>query len=172
MVVHEHANRRHVLRKRNQQRSAAPTRNSTISTCKQHRRAGSEHNRDNHGMPESASQILPRSNESSMGTKPDRAYKKNDPNEYPDIYNFLKTSTPPMTHLLDAFIEFGCVNADFLLAMSSWTFEEIRRILDRLSLGPNGRQLTEMEIFILQNHFKEHFTRLGKRWNPMRESDL
>ena len=46
------------------------------------------------------------------------------------------------------------------------------RILDRLSLGPNGRQLTEMEIFILQNHFKEHFTRPGKRWNPMRESDL
>jgi hypothetical protein len=103
-------------------------------------------------MPESAS--LPRSNESS---KPDITYTIHDPNQYRDIHSFLESSTPPMTHLMDAFINFGCINADFLLAVSTWSFERIRDVLDQLSLGPDGRQITEMEKFILENHFKEYF---------------
>jgi len=126
-------------------------------------RAGSE--RDKHGMPESASQTLPRSNESSMGVKPDLTYTKHDPNQYRDIHNFLKSSMPPMTHLMDAFIDFGCINVDFLRAVSSWSFEAIRGVLDQL--GSNGKQLTEMEKFILQNHFKEYFTQLEKRRDSM-----
>ena len=66
-----------------------------------------------------------------------------------------------MTHLMDAFIDFGCINADFLLTISSWSSEKIRDVLDQLSLGP-GRQITEMDKFILEHHFKEYFTKLGK----------
>ena len=62
-----------------------------------------------------------------------------------------------MTHLMDAFINFGCVNAEFLLAISSWPIEKIQGVLDQLSL-PDGKELTEMEKFILQDHFKEYFS--------------
>jgi hypothetical protein len=113
-------------------------------------------------MPESASSHS-RSNESS---KHEITSTINDPNQYRDIHNFLGTSTPPMTHLMDAFINFGCINADFLLAISSWSSERIREVLDQLSLGPNDRQITEMDKFILENHFKEYFTQhIGKRGN-------
>ena len=132
-------------------------------------RAGSE--RENPEIPKSASQTLPRSNESSMSTKSEITYKKHDPNQYHDINKFLETTMPPMTYLLDAFIDFGCVNADFLRAISSWSFEAIRGVLDGLSLGPDGRRLTEMEIFILQNHFKEYFTQFEKGGNTMHKSD-
>jgi hypothetical protein len=116
-------------------------------------RVGFEQN--DHGMPESASSL--------SRSKPDITY---DPNQYRDIHSFLGTSTPPMTHLMDAFINFGCINADFLLAISSWSSERIREVLDQLSLGPDDRQITEMDKFILENHFKEYFTQqIGKRGN-------
>ena len=70
-----------------------------------------------------------------------------------------------MTHLMDSFIDFGCINAEFLLTISSWSFEMIREVLDQLSLEPNGRQITEMEKFILENHFKEYYTQVGRRGN-------
>jgi hypothetical protein len=110
-------------------------------------------------MPEFASQILPRSNKSSMNIKPDMTYKIHNPNEYHDIHSFLEASMPPMTHLFDAFINFGCINTDFLLAVSRWSSENIRDFLDQLSLGPNGRQITEMEKFVLQNHFEDYSRR-------------
>jgi hypothetical protein len=65
-----------------------------------------------------------------------------------------------MTHLKDAFIDFGCVNVDYLLAISVWPSERIFDFLDQLSLGPNGARLTEMEKHILQFHFKKYFTEL------------
>ena len=71
---------------------------------------------------------------------------------------------------MDAFIDFGCVNAEFLLAISSWPIETIQGVLDRLSL-PDGKELTEMEIFILKDHFKEYFSQLEKKGNSMNESD-
>ena len=131
-------------------------------------RAGSE--RDNPGVPKSASQTFPRSNESSTGTKSEITHKKHDPNQYKEINDFLKITIPPMTHLLDAFIDFGCVNAEYLRAVSSWSFEGIRGVLDGLSLG-SDRSLTEMEKFILQNHFMEYFTQLKKGGNTINKSD-
>jgi hypothetical protein len=99
--------------------------------------------RDNHAMP--ASQTLRRSNESSMDIDFDVTCTLHDPTKYRDVYDFLETSKPPMTHLMDAFIDFGCINAEFLLAVSSWSFEGIRGALDQLSFRPDasgGRKLT------------------------------
>jgi hypothetical protein len=80
-----------------------------------------------------------------------------DPNQYQAIHKFLQASKPPMTHLMDVFIDFGCTNADFLIAVSSWSMERIRGLLDKLPPGPDGKKVTEMDKFILQNHLKEYF---------------
>jgi hypothetical protein len=114
---------------------------------------------NDHGMPEPASPPS-QSNETS---KPEITNTIHDPNRYRDIHSFLESSIPPMTHLMDAFIDFGCINADYLLAISSWSFESIRNALNQLSLG--GRQITEMEKFVLEYHFKEYFTQPGKGKN-------
>lgn len=108
--------------------------------------------------PKSASQILPRSNEPSINIDPDITCTTHDPNQYRDIHSFLETSLPPMTHLMDAFINFGCINAAFLHTISSWSTEKIRDVLNQLSLDPKGRKITEMDKFILENHFKEYFS--------------
>ena len=63
-----------------------------------------------------------------------------------------------MTHLMDAFIDFGCVNAAFLHTVSSWSIEKIRDVLNQITLGPTGKKITEMDKFILENHFKEYFS--------------
>lgn len=115
-------------------------------------------------MPESASSIS-RSNEFSSvsnitkttSTTRTIIHDDDDPNQYHDIHKFLGASIPPMIHLMDAFIDFGCINAAFLLAISSWSSEKIRDVLDRLSLAPHDKKVTEMEKFILENHFKEYF---------------
>jgi hypothetical protein len=172
-----HTTRRSVYRKCGPQKPVATTRSSAIITNNQTKDQQNEvvtTTKDlashNHvmpqsiplsqsrgikaGVPESASSIS-RSNESS---KPDTTPRSiHDPNQYRDIHSFLGASIPPMTHLMDAFIDFGCTNADFLLAISSWSSERTREALDQLSLGPNDRKFTEMEKFILENHFKEYF---------------
>jgi hypothetical protein len=104
-----------------------------------------------------------------MGRDPDIICTIHDPNQYRDIYNFLEASMPPMTHLMDAFIDFGCTNTDFLLTISSWSTEKIRDVLDQLS---PRKQITEMDKFILEYHFKEYFTQRGQGGNPILKSDL
>ena len=99
-----------------------------------------------------------RLNESSTKIDPDITCTTHDPNQYRDIRRFLESSLPPMTHLMDAFIDFGCVNAAFLHTVSSWSIEKIRDVLNQLTLGPTGKKITEMDKFILENHFKEYFS--------------
>jgi len=186
LILYEHSGRRHLLKKANRnenQQSGDVTQNFGPESNQQESKVGFEWKnnhrmpdqqveskvgfewKNNHRMPESASQILPRSNKSSMNIKPEITYKIHDPNEYHDIHNFLEASMPPMTHLFDAFINFGCINTDFLLAVSRWSSENIRDFLDQLSLGPNERQITEMEKFVLQNYFEDYSIQLGKRRN-------
>ena len=161
LVMRLHSNHRLALRLRKKKSGSAvvptPSRSSPIITRNPKR------DRSNYMMPESVSQTLPQSNKSSVDIKPDTTYKQHDPNQYPDIHSFLKASAPPMTHLMDAFINFGCTNADYLLAISSWSSEAIADLLNQLSLGPAGRQLTEMDKLILQDHFKEYFDKLAKK---------
>lgn len=89
-----------------------------------------------------------------MDIMPDATY---DPNQYRAVYDFLQASVPPMTHLMGAFIEFGCDNADFLQVMSKWPFERISNVLNEFSRGGDNGELTGMEKFVLQNHFKDYF---------------
>ena len=160
-VLHVHGTRRCKFKKK-VQHPAAPTRSSPIIKHDQKKNQQSEAVRAQNLALESASQTLPRSNKST----------KHDPNQYQDIRTFLENSMPPMTHLMDAFINFGCINGEFLLAISSWPLERIREVLDQLSLGPNDKPITEMDKYILENHFKEYFTQVGKRGNSMHKSDL
>ena len=138
---------KHQKHQNNQPPAAAPTRSSPIISRSRKENQQQRQVATQDLAPESASRALPRSNESTT----------HDPNQYRDIRKFLESTKPLMTHLMDAFIDFGCINTDFLLTISSWSSEKIRNFLDQLSLGP-GRQITEMDKFILENHFKEYFT--------------
>ena len=120
---------------------------------------------ENPGMSQSvsSSSTFSQSNEPLKDTTPEvtpspSSSTKYHPIQYRAIYEFLEASMPPMTHLMDSFIDFGCTNTDFLRAISSWSFEMIRDVLDRLPPGHDGRKLTEMEKLVLQTHFKDHFT--------------
>jgi len=93
-----------------------------------------------------------------MDTKPDSTPNLSPPSQqYGAVLDFLNASKPPMAHLMDAFVDYGCINAEFLLAISSWSVERIRCVLDQLTPGRDGKKITEMEKFILQEHFKEYF---------------
>lgn len=168
LVLHLHANRRSKFKKRDEENPAAPTRRSPIITHKQKENQQSVVATQDLAC-ESASHTLPRLKEFPMDIDPDVTCTIHDPKRYRDIHNFLEASMPPMTHLMDAFIDFGCINADFLLTISSWSIEKIRDVLDQLSPGSNGKQITEMDKFILEYHFKEYFTQKGRRGN---KSDL
>lgn len=119
---------------------------------------------NNPGISRSVSQTLPWSNKCAItDARPEVTpsnYTVYDPKQYHAIHGFLQASMPPTTHLMDAFINFGCINADFLLAISSWPSEKIRGVLDQLPPGPDGKQITEMDKFILQYHFKEYYAQL------------
>lgn len=101
----------------------------------------------------------------TLNIDPDVTCTMHDPNQYRDIHTFLETSMPSMTQLMDAFIDFGCINAEFLLTILSWSIERIRDALDQLSLGPNDKRITEMDKFNLENHFKEYFIQCGMGGN-------
>lgn len=102
-----------------------------------------------HGMPQPAFQ-------GSSRPLPPISRVTYNPDQYHAVYDFLQTSMPPTTHLMDAFIDFGCDSGDFLRAMSKWPSERITYVLDHLSPGGDGR-LTGLEKLILQNHFKDYF---------------
>jgi hypothetical protein len=60
--------------------------------------------------------------------------------QYGAVLDFLNASKPPMSHLMDAFVDFGCINAEFLLVISSLSMERIRYILDQLTPGCDGKK--------------------------------
>lgn len=71
------------------------------------------------------------------------------------IRDFLQASRPPMTHFMDAFIDFGCTNAEYLQVISSWPSEAVKHMLDKLPPTRDGRKMSEMDKIVLQNHFKD-----------------
>ena len=73
------------------------------------------------------------------------------------VHKFLEAAIPSMTHLLDQFIDFGCLSEDFLYAVSMWPLEKIRAFLKSLPPGPGGSGLTEMEVDILTYHLESYF---------------
>ncbi|KAF8808853.1 hypothetical protein BYT27DRAFT_7188336 [Phlegmacium glaucopus] len=171
LVFHVHGMRRY-LSKQNQPNASVPCKRITRSKRKnQQRQVGTPELFSNSIQVkelESGSKHedlvedlgLSQSNKCLIDTMPEvtstpSSSTKYHPLQYPAIYDFLEASVPPMTHLMDSFIDFGCINADFLRAISSWSCEGIRQVLDQLP-GRDGRNLTEMEKLVLQNHFKEY----------------
>jgi len=73
-----------------------------------------------------------------------------------EVESFLQACTPPMGHLLQRLLSYGCRNRQFLLAASHWPKEEIEVLLQNLpTLG--GRELTQMEVQVLRLHFSQYF---------------
>ena len=108
----------------------------------------------------SASQVTynkRRNQQSQLDSKELTFQPKYDSNQYRAVYDFLQASMPPMTHLMDAFIDFGCFDPVCLHAISIWPLERIESVLNQLSPGSGDGKLTKMETFILQNHFREYF---------------
>jgi len=166
LVLHLHATRRsayftkrHDPGNKNQQNEVAITTNNNLVPPSVSNQGEGVLGSHNHVMPPSASSFSRSNNEAlkKPDTTPPTTRTLHDPNQYRDIHNFLGASIPPLTHLMDTFIDFGCTNADFLLAISSWSSERIREALEQLSLGHHDRRFTDMEKFILENHFKEYF---------------
>jgi hypothetical protein len=77
--------------------------------------------------------------------------------QIPSVHKFLEAAFPPMTHLLQRFIDFGCRSEELLFAISMWPPERIRRFLKSLPPGPTGSALTKMEVDILAYHFESYF---------------
>lgn len=147
MVLHDHASRRSQIKR--QKKEAQRHRNMVPRKTRTQR---------NHQQEDGDIQVQEPRNLNHH--PPPLPLPPHDPNQYQAIHGFLQASKPPMTHLMDVFVNFGCINTDFLLAISSWSSERIRGLLDRLPPGPDGKKVTEMDKFILQNHIKEYFAQL------------
>jgi len=74
-----------------------------------------------------------------------------------EIHKFLLTCVPPMGHFLARFMGLGITSSEFLYSLSSkWTTAERRKLLKMLPPGPQGEQVTELELAALENRFASH----------------
>lgn len=78
------------------------------------------------------------------------------------VYAFLANCVPSMAHLYPLFIKFGCNSEEYLLGVSTWDPDAIERFLRRVAsqapLVGEDMQMGEMDLLILQNHFRGYFT--------------
>lgn len=68
---------------------------------------------------------------------------------------FLITAKPSMEHLIDAFMDSGCINYDCLLRLSSWSTDRVHKYLGAIT--QNGKPLTGMEKEIIKSHIEDSF---------------
>jgi hypothetical protein len=75
------------------------------------------------------------------------------------VFNFLEHCTPSMAHLHRHFVNFGCSNEEYLLAVSSWPPEVVRNFLTQaLTDRETGEVLVNpMDMFVLQTHFLAYY---------------
>ncbi|KAF8966252.1 hypothetical protein BDZ97DRAFT_698449 [Flammula alnicola] len=71
------------------------------------------------------------------------------------VQHFLEMCVPPMGHFFPQFVEFGCSTEEYLLGVSTWPPEQIYEFLKKIF--PAQGKMREMDILILQNHFKAYF---------------
>ncbi|KAF8969110.1 hypothetical protein BDZ97DRAFT_264189 [Flammula alnicola] len=71
------------------------------------------------------------------------------------VQHFLEMCVPPMGHFFPQFVEFGCSTEEYLLGVSTWPPEQIYEFLKKIF--PAHGKMREMDILILQNHFKAYF---------------
>lgn len=74
------------------------------------------------------------------------------------VARFLNACSPPMSHFLQPFIDFGCTSEEFLVAISTWPTDKISHFLKQVvGRGNDKHQFSQMEMLILQNHFLSYF---------------
>lgn len=75
-----------------------------------------------------------------------------------EVEHFLCTCNPSMISLLNSFLAFGCHNRDLLAQVASRSNDEIDDLLRMVFLKkPKVTMITEMDLFILKQHFKVYF---------------
>jgi hypothetical protein len=74
------------------------------------------------------------------------------------VARFLNACFPSMVHYLQHFIDFGCTNEEYLVAVSTWPADRISYFLSQVSShGDNQPKFSDMDILILQDHFISYF---------------
>jgi hypothetical protein len=74
------------------------------------------------------------------------------------VAQFLNRCVPPMGHFRQCFIDYGCSNEEYLVAVSTWPTDRIASFLSQVSAHESGeRKLSEMDKVVLQNHFISYF---------------
>jgi len=75
------------------------------------------------------------------------------------VFNFLGQCTPSMSHLHHHFVNFGCSNEEYLLAVSSWPPEVVHNFLKQaLTDRETGEVLVNsMDMLVLQTHFLAYY---------------
>jgi hypothetical protein len=72
--------------------------------------------------------------------------------KYPQLYKFLSTCTPELTHLMQPFVYFGCDTERMLVAMASWSELEISQTLFELA-NFTRCNITAMDMIVLRRRF-------------------
>ncbi|KAF8807076.1 hypothetical protein BYT27DRAFT_7100951 [Phlegmacium glaucopus] len=73
------------------------------------------------------------------------------------VHRFLEACVPSMGYLLPHFVDYGCTHEGFLLAVSTWPPERIRKFLGDVVAGPDGQFISPMEQMVLENHLTQYF---------------
>lgn len=74
-----------------------------------------------------------------------------------EVAAFLKGCNPPMCHLLNSFIKFGCRNRKFLEAVADYDDNEMLDFLRTVIKHENQGLGFEMDVWVLKRQFKRYF---------------
>jgi hypothetical protein len=79
------------------------------------------------------------------------------------VYSFLEQCTPSMGHLHQHFVNFGCSSEEYLVAVSGWPSEVVRKFLIQVLMDrETGEMLVNsMDMFVLQTHFLAYYQTYG-----------
>ncbi|KAF9532642.1 hypothetical protein CPB83DRAFT_847115 [Crepidotus variabilis] len=71
------------------------------------------------------------------------------------IYKFLNECVPSMRQFYKAFVNYGCKNEEYLVAVAGWSAEQVLQFLRNVASNTNGA-MTEMDIQVLQHHLANY----------------
>ena len=94
---------------------------------------------------------------SSLSTSKGSPSRRFEASQSKPVHHFLEACVPSMSYLLPCFNGYGCTDEGFLLAVSMWPPERIRKFLEDVLTGPDGQLISPMEQMVLENHFTQYF---------------
>lgn len=104
----------------------------------------------------SVSTIPATSNLSTSKDSPMHGSQLSQSDQNRSVHHFLEASVPSMSYLLPRFIDYGCTHEGFLLAVSMWPPERIKKFLEDVVAGPDSQSISPMEKMVLENHFHQY----------------